>query len=100
MADLFVMPSTGEGFGIAFLEAISCGSPALGLSEGGANDALLDGELDAARSAAELPAAIARLLDGSKPHASRLSNAIRDWFGHEALRASACAAVKRLREAA
>jgi phosphatidyl-myo-inositol dimannoside synthase len=29
MADLFVMPSTGEGFGIAFLEAIVSGTPTL-----------------------------------------------------------------------
>ena len=39
-ADVFVMPSTGEGFGIAFLEAMACGTPAVGLGAKGDADAL------------------------------------------------------------
>lgn len=42
MADLFVMPSTGEGLGVAFLEAMACGTPVLGLDVAGARDALCE----------------------------------------------------------
>lgn len=44
-ADLFAMPSTGEGFGIVFLEAMSHGTHALGLNEDGSSDPLQDGKL-------------------------------------------------------
>jgi glycosyltransferase involved in cell wall biosynthesis len=45
LADLFVMPSTGEGFGIAFIEAMACGTPALGGNRDGSPEALRPGEL-------------------------------------------------------
>lgn len=42
-ADVFVMPSTGEGFGIVFLEAMRSGIPAIGGNEDGSMDPLRDG---------------------------------------------------------
>jgi phosphatidylinositol alpha-1,6-mannosyltransferase len=47
-AALLVMPSvagdsSGEGFGIAFVEAASCGLPSLAVAAGGATEAVLDG---------------------------------------------------------
>lgn len=45
LADVFAMPSTGEGFGIVFLEAMACGTPVLGGNLDGSVDALDNGRL-------------------------------------------------------
>jgi len=45
MADLFVMPSTGEGFGITFLEAACCKIPVIGGKTDGSMDALREGRI-------------------------------------------------------
>ena len=42
-ADLFVMPSTGEGFGIVFLQALACGLAVVGGDADGSRDPLRDG---------------------------------------------------------
>jgi phosphatidylinositol alpha-1,6-mannosyltransferase len=56
LADVFAMPSRGEGFGIAFLEAAACGVPVIGTREGGSWDALREGHLGTAVEAGNAPA--------------------------------------------
>jgi glycosyltransferase involved in cell wall biosynthesis len=45
LADVFAMPSTGEGFGIVFLEAARSGIPVIAGNGDGSVDALADGAL-------------------------------------------------------
>lgn len=45
LADAFVMPSFGEGFGIVLIEAAACGVPVIGSQADGSREALLDGRL-------------------------------------------------------
>jgi phosphatidylinositol alpha-1,6-mannosyltransferase len=45
LADVFVMPGRGEGFGFVFLEALACGIPVVGSQLDGSREALRQGEL-------------------------------------------------------
>jgi glycosyltransferase involved in cell wall biosynthesis len=43
-ADMFVIPSLQEGFGLTGLEALSCGTPVVGFDTGGIPDFVVDGK--------------------------------------------------------
>lgn len=45
LADIYVMPSSGEGFGIVFIEALACGVPVIGSKADGSREALREGKL-------------------------------------------------------
>ena len=93
-ADLFALPSTGEGFGIVYLEAMACGTPAIGLRAGGAPDALGDGELGIVVEEAAFPAALNQLLSDRVDAGLSASVGVR--FGPEVFRSRLRAILSRL----
>lgn len=79
LADVFVMPGHGEGFGFVFLEALACGVPVVGSRVDGSREALLDGELGELvdpRDQQSVCEAILRALDKPKGVPPRL-----EYFG-------------------
>lgn len=54
LADLFVLPSRKEGFGIVFIEAMACGLPVICGNNDGSLDAIKNGELGTAVNADDI----------------------------------------------
>jgi glycosyltransferase involved in cell wall biosynthesis len=91
LCDLYAMPSTGEGFGIAFLEAMACGRPCLGGSLDGSRDPLMDGKLGTLvdpRQLEDVAAGIIKALDGTdeRDHTPKLEQIVRTEFGYHSFR--------------
>ncbi|MBF0502964.1 MAG: glycosyltransferase family 4 protein [Candidatus Riflebacteria bacterium] len=65
LADAYIMPSAGEGFGFVFLEALACGIPVVASKTDGSREAVRDGILGTMvdpTSPAEIEAAIIEAL--------------------------------------
>lgn len=79
MGDLYVMPSSKEGFGIVFIEAMYYGLPVIAGNADGSVDALLNGALGLLvnpQSVKEVKAAIEKILDNPsqyQPNAALLN---------------------------
>lgn len=93
LADAFAMPSTGEGFGIVFLEALGCGTPVLGGHRDGSRDALDDGRLGRLvdpLSIAGIAGGLIELLEKKGPaewyQPAALSQSVRAKYGRDAFR--------------
>lgn len=71
LADIFIMPSRKEGFGIVFLEALACGTAVIGGNQDGTVDALRNGSLGKLinpTKVTEIASAILSLLGQQKTH--------------------------------
>ena len=62
-ADVYVMPSSGEGFGIVYLEALACGVPVIAGDSDGARDPLHDGRLGTLTDEEHLTQAVLHILE-------------------------------------
>jgi phosphatidylinositol alpha-1,6-mannosyltransferase len=86
-ADVFAMPSTGEGFGIVYLEAMACGTRAIGLNVGGVRDVFENNDYGWCVEEADFPATLRQALLDPTPAPDMISRYTHNRFGQTAFRA-------------
>ena len=71
LADAYVMPSSGEGFGIVLIEAAAAGIPVIGSTVDGSREALLNGRMGRLvnpKNPSEIIETITQVLNNNAPH--------------------------------
>lgn len=82
LANVFIMPSTGEGFGISFIESAACGTPVLGGNTDGSPDAIIEGETGftcTPKNPSEIAKGIRKLLAMNKKPGHIQNNALKNY---------------------
>lgn len=85
LADVFVMPSKAEGFGLVFIEAAAYGCTVLGGNADGSRDALMDGELGTLldpNDAGAIGEAVIAALQKERHDAKAIQKQCFETFGH------------------
>jgi glycosyltransferase involved in cell wall biosynthesis len=86
LADLFIMPSKKEGFGIVFIEALACGLAVIAGNQDGSAEALLNGRLGTLVNPDDLidiENAVINNLMQNNSNKARLQHEVLEHFGYE-----------------
>jgi glycosyltransferase involved in cell wall biosynthesis len=86
LADAYVMPSEGEGFGLVILEALACGVPAIGSTSDGTSEALQHGRFGSVVEPTDRDALISAIRSVLESNVSVDQDAVRSYYGQEAYR--------------
>lgn len=81
LADVFVLPSKKEGFGIVFIEAAACGVPVIAGNQDGSIDALMKGKLGMLINPDNINEISKAILEQLNTTNFNMSNAVIETFG-------------------